>query len=133
MPVLVQVCVVIVTIAVVTLAGSVVRMASRVSKLTDDAHLLLVQVRQVTGEAQEVVASTRSMLKPVQRVLDRFERLGTRTAALSSVFLDEVEGPVRTAAALVRGMKTGTALFMERLSGRFKPGRAATDGGVHYE
>jgi len=133
MPVLVQVCAVIVTIAVVTLAVSVVRMASRVSKLTDDANLWLVQVRQVTGEAQEVVASARSVLKPVQRVVDRFERLGTRTAALSAVFLEEVEGPVRMAAALVRGVKTGTALFMERFTSRFKPGRAATDGGVRYE
>ena len=133
MPVIVEVCAVIVTIAVVALAVSVIRMAGRMSKLTDDASLWLVQARQVTGEAQEVVASVRSMLKPVQRVVDGFERLGTRTAALSSVFLEEVEGPVRTVVGLVRGVRTGTALFMERLNSRFKPGRAATDGGMRYE
>ena len=133
MPVIVEVCAVIVTIAMVALAVSVIRMAGRMSKLTEDARLMFVQARQVAGEAQEVVASMRSMLKPVQRVVDRFERLGTRTAALSSVFLEEVEGPARMAVALVRGVKTGTALFMERLNSRFKPGRAATDGGVRYE
>ena len=133
MPVIVQVCAVIVTIAVVALSIAVIRMAGRVSKLSEDAALWLVHVRQVTGEAQEVVASARSMLQPLQRVVDRFERLGSRTAALSSAFLAEVEAPVRIAVALARGLRTGTALFMERLQGRFRPGRAATDGGIRYE
>jgi len=33
----------------------------------------------------------------------------------------------------MRGVKTGTALFMERLGSRFRPGRVATDGGYRYE
>jgi DNA integrity scanning protein DisA with diadenylate cyclase activity len=120
MPVIVQVCVVIVTIAVVALVIALVRMADRLSKVTEDIRICLVEVREVTGE-------------PVRRVVDRFERLGTRTAAVSSAFLEEVEAPVRTAVALMRGVKTGTALFMERLGSRFRPGRVATDGGYQYE
>jgi uncharacterized protein YoxC len=133
MPVLVQVCAVIVTISMLVLAVAVVRMAGRVSKVTDETRLWLEEMRQVAGEAKQVVASAREMLKPVQRVIDRFERLGTRTAAVSAAILEEVEAPVRTAVALVRGVKRGTALFVERLGNRFKPGRAATDGGIRYE
>jgi hypothetical protein len=133
MPVIVQVCAVVVTIAVVIEAAALVRMAGRISKLTEDARLWIEQMQQVTAEARQVVASSREMLKPVQRVLDRFERLGTRTAAVSAAILEEVEAPVRTAVALVRGVKRGTALFVEYLGNRFKPGRAATNGGIRYE
>lgn len=133
MPVIVQVCAVVVTIAVVIEAAALVRMAGRISKLTEDAGLWIEQMQQVTAEARQVVASSREMLKPVQRVIDRFERLGARTAAVSAAFLGEVEAPVRTAVALVRGVKRGTALFVERLGNRFKPGRAATNGGIRYE
>jgi uncharacterized protein YoxC len=133
MPVIVQVCVVIVTIAVVALVIALVRMADRLSKVTEDIRICLVEVREVTGEAKSVVATAREVLQPVRRVVDRFERLGTRTAAVSSAFLEEVEAPVRTAVALMRGVKTGTALFMERLGSRFRPGRVATDGGYRYE
>lgn len=133
MPVIVQVCAVVVTIAVVVEAVALVRMAGRISKLTDDARLWIEHMQQVASEAQEVLASARGMLKPVQRVVDRFENLGTRTAAVSAAILEEVEGPVRTAVALVRGVKRGTALFVERLGNRFKPGRAATNGGIRYE
>jgi hypothetical protein len=114
-------------------AVALVRMAGRISKLTDDARLWIEHMQQVASEAQEVLASARGMLKPVQRVIDRFENLGTRTAAVSAAILEEVEGPVRTAVALVRGVKRGTALFVERLGNRFKPGRAATNGGIRYE
>jgi len=110
-----------------------VRMAGRLSKLAEDIRTCLVEVREVTGEARGVVAKAREMLQPVQRMIDRFERIGTRTAAVSSAFLEEVEAPVRTAVAIVRGVKTGTAQFMERLGSRFRPGRAATDGGYRYE
>jgi uncharacterized protein YoxC len=133
MPVIVQVCAVIVTISMLVLAIAVVRMAGRVSKVTDDTRLWLEEMRQVTGEAKEVVASAREMLKPVQRVVDRFERLGTRTAAVSAALLEEVEAPVRRAVALVRGVKRGTAYFVDRIGNRFRPGRAATDGGNRYE
>jgi hypothetical protein len=133
MPVIVQVCAVVVTIAVVIEAAALVRMAGRISKVTDDARLWIEQMQQVTAEARQVVASSREMLKPVQRVIDRFEHLGARTAAVSAAFLGEVEAPVRTAVALVRGVKRGTALFVERLGNRFKPGRAATNGGIRYE
>lgn len=133
MPVIVQVCAVVVTIAVLVEAAALVRMAGRISKLTDDARLWIEEMQQVTAEARQVVASSRDMLKPVQRVIDTFERLGTRTAAVSAAFLGEVEAPVRTAVALVRGVKRGTALFVEHLGNRFKPGRAATDGGNRYE
>ena len=133
MPVLIQICAVIVTIAVSTIAVSMLRFSARVSQLSEDIRLWLVQVRQVTGEAQEAIATVREIVQPVRRVVDRFERLGERTASLSSQLLDEVEAPIRTAVAVARGVRTGTAQFIERLTSRFKHGRPATDGGVRYE
>ena len=66
MPVIVQVCAVVVTIVVLVEAATLVRMAGRISKLTDDARLWIEEMQQVRAEARQVVASSRDMLKPVQ-------------------------------------------------------------------
>jgi hypothetical protein len=43
--------------------------------------------------------------------------------------LDEVEAPIRTAVAVIRGVRSMTAHFKERLSHRFTQGRPATSQG----
>lgn len=130
---LLLICAVIVTIAAVTIAVSFVRLSKRLTKVSEEAQLWLVQVQQVTGETRDVLASLRGVVQPVQRVMDRFEQLGERTARMSASLLEEVEGPVRTFVAITRGVRTGTSQFLGRLNSRFRHGRAATDGGIRYE
>jgi uncharacterized protein YoxC len=127
------ICAVIVTIAVVVTAVSVVRLSKRLSNVSEEIQLWLVQMRQVTGETREVMTSLRGIVQPVQRVVDRFEQLGEATARMTASLLEEVEAPVRTVVALTRGVRTGTSQFLGRLTSRFRHGRAATDGGIRYE
>ncbi|HET9251699.1 MAG TPA: hypothetical protein VFP58_06240 [Candidatus Eisenbacteria bacterium] len=122
------------------IAVSVVRLSQRLTRVSEEMQLWLVQVRQVTGEAREVVSSLRGVAQPVQRAVDRFGKvgerfaqLGERTVRMSALLLEEVEAPVRNVVAITRGVRTGTAQFLERLTSRFRHGRPATDGGIRYE
>ena len=130
---LLLICAVIVTISVVATAVSVVRLSMRLTRVCGELQLWLVQVRQVTGETREVVSSLRGVVQPVQGVVDRFAQLGERTVRMSASLLEEVEGPVRTAVAISRGVRAGASQFLGRLSSRFRHGRPATDGGIRYE
>jgi uncharacterized protein YoxC len=137
---LLLICAVIVTIAVAVTAFSVVRLTKRLTLVSEEMQLWLVQVRQVTGETREVVSSTREVVsslrdavQPVQRVAGHFAELGERTARMSASLLEEVEAPVRTVVAITRGLRAGTSQFLGRLNSRFRHGRPATDGGIRYE
>jgi len=140
MPALVQVCIVIATIALVavavTLVGALVRLgrtAEDVSQLTRTARASLAQVDLVAHEARAVVSSLRECVPPVQRVLDRFEILGRRTADLSSVVLEEIEMPVHAAAAVARGVTSGANQLFRRLVERFSTRPTNSYGGNGYE
>jgi uncharacterized protein YoxC len=140
MPLLLEICFVIVTIAVVAIAIATVRALSRVGKTTEKVNELteelrdwVTQLKHVTSGADELVGSIKEVVPPVRRVVDRFEAIGARTAQLSDVILEEVERPVLTAVAVARGVRAGTAYFFERITNRFHRGRAATNGGYGDE
>jgi len=140
MPLLLEICFVIVTIAVVAIAIATVRALSRVGKtterineLTDEVRAWVVQLKQVTSGAEQLVGSFKDVVPPVRRVVDRFENLGMRTAQLSDAILQEVERPVLNAVAVTRAVRTGALHFFERISNRFARGRAATNGGYGDE
>ena len=140
MPLLLEICFVIVTIAVVTIAIATVRALSRLGKTTEQINSLSLEVREwvgqlkhVTSGAEDLVVSARELVTPMRRVVGRFEAIGDRTAQLSDALLEEVERPLRTAVAVARGVRTGTAYFVERITNRFHRGRAATNGGYGDE
>ena len=64
--------------------------------------------------------------------MDRFEAVGDRAVTLSDTVLQEVELPVRTVVALMRGVRYGAQQLVERLTQRFT-GRVSTNGGRNYE
>jgi uncharacterized protein YoxC len=140
MPLLLEICFVIVTIAVGAIAVATVRALGRLGKTTEQIELLTQEVRewvgqlkQVTRGAEELVTSARDVVTPVRRIVDRFEAIGDRTARLSDAILEEVARPVMTAVAVARGVRSGTAHFLERITNRFHRGRAATNGGFSDE
>ena len=137
---LVQICVVIATLAAVAIAVAAVRTMFLVEKATDQFTQLSGEIQQWIGqaheftrEARETVTSVRGVIAPIRRVAERFETLGERTADLSAAVLGEVEPPLRTAMAVARGVRSGTAYLLERLSHRFTHGRSATNGGSDSE
>jgi len=139
MSVLLQVCLVIVTIAVVAIAVATVKMMQHFRRSSDEFSRLAVDARQLIGqlgttarEAQEIVSTFRDIAPRVRRVMERFEAVGDRAVTLSDTLIHEVEMPVRTLVALVRGVRYGAQQLVGRLTQRFT-GRVSTNGGNNYE
>jgi uncharacterized protein YoxC len=137
MPPLVQICVVIVTLAfvaiVVTTVFTMIRHSETAARLSAAAQVSLAGVDRVVQDAQELLASVREIMPPVQRVVKRFERLGGRAADLSTAVLDEIEEPVLTAVAVARGVKTGAGHLLDLLTRRFAQPRSSNNGDQDHE
>jgi uncharacterized protein YoxC len=136
MPALLQICLVIVTIAVIAVTVAVLRAAKAIEKISQEVNetaasvrASLDQVRIATDEAHEVMTSVKEIVPHVRAVAIRFEDLGTRAARVSSDLLEEVEAPVRTAVAVARGVRRGTATLFDRLVHRMSRHRASMNGG----
>lgn len=139
MSVLLQICLVIVTIAVVAIAIATVRMMQHLrkasdefSRLAEDGRQYIDQLRNVTHDAGEIVRTVRGIAPRMSRVVERFEAIGARTADLTENVIHEVEAPVRTVVAMVRGVRYGAQQLIDRLTERFS-GRVSTNGGRNYE
>jgi hypothetical protein len=141
MPMLIQICIVVVTIGLLATAVLTVRMMTRffhqaagdLSQLTLAIHESAAGVNLLSREARALVASLRDCVPPVQRVVDRFEAVGQRTADLSTVLLEGLEEPVFTAAAVARGVKSGADHFLKRLLTRFGHRPSQIHGGYDHE
>jgi uncharacterized protein YoxC len=137
MPALVQTCVVIVTVALVALVATtiiaLIRLGKAAARWTAAAEAAVPRVERLAQETQDLLAAVREILPPAQRVVERFRRLGDRAADLSTAVLDEIEEPVFKAAAVARGVKTGTAQLLDLLTRRFVQGRSSKNGDQDHE
>ena len=141
MPALVQICIVIVTIGLLAFALQAVRLMTRffdkaaqdVSQLTVSVRESVAQIDLLTHDAHVLVTSLQTCVPPLQRVADRFEDVGQRTADLSSALLDELELPVLTTAAVARGVRSGANHLLRRLIYRFTHRHSPLPGGFDHE
>ena len=140
MPLLLQICIVIVTMALVAVAVVMIRAmirlqaaAEHVTQLCETARELSVKVDRFTTDAQELLGTIRTMTPPIQRMTRQFETLANRAADFAGAALGEVELPVFTAVAVARGVRSGTAYLLERLAQRFIRRRSSQSGGTDHE
>ena len=137
MPALIQICIVIVTIGLLSIAVvSMTRFHKATRELSHLTHELrgsLVKFDLAAQEARALVASIRGFVPPVERVVDRFEDLGQRTADLSSALLEGLEVPVFTAAAMAHGVRSGASHLLRRLMYRFTHRTTTIHGGYDNE
>jgi uncharacterized protein YoxC len=133
---LIQICAVIVTLALVAIAVATVRAMLRLERAADEfsqtnnaIQKFLAESKTVTHQIQEVVGRAGSVVDQVRGVADRFQEVGERTARLSSAMVDEVEAPIRTAVAAMRGVRAGTGFLLDRLTNRLAHRRSAINGG----
>lgn len=141
MPALLQICIVIVTIGALVIALITVRMMARfftkaaadISQLTLAVRESLDQIDLAARDVRALAVSLQGCVQPVQRVADRFEAIGQRTADLSSTLLEELERPVFTVAAVVRGMKSAGEHILGRLRHRFTPRNSPVNGDSYHE
>lgn len=137
MPVLLQICAVIVTIAIAAIAIATVRAMGRFEKVAAEfqetaqaARTTLADVHKVTDEIRQLVNDAGEVVPRFKAVMHRFEQIGERTAQLSSDLLEQVEAPVRTAVAISRGVRRGTWSLFDRLKQRFALRRSPMNGGM---
>lgn len=129
----VQICIGVIALTQVAFVAVSIIVAARLKRAVDDASRAIdlvdglikdaartsAEVRKVAGGLDEVTYRLRSLAT-------RFERVGNQAASISSMVLDEVEAPVRTATAWVRGVRKGAGVVIDRITGRKN---AATSGG----
>jgi uncharacterized protein YoxC len=137
MPPLMQICVVVLTLSFVATVAmiilAVIRLGETAARLTAAAELSMAQAERVAHETQKLLALVRELVSPAQRVVKRFERLGERTADLSTAVLDEIEEPILTAVAIARGVRSGTSRLLDLLTRRFTPTFSSNNGDQDHE
>lgn len=133
MPLVLAVCVVVVTAAQAVIAIVAIRALSRFNRVTleleQSAHAFrscAAQAKSAGHEVEELVASLREVVPPVRRAAEAFGQVGERAADLGAAVLNEVEGPVRRSMDLFRGVQAGAGYFLSRLAHN---GHAAKNGG----
>lgn len=141
MPALLQLWIVIVTMGL--LAAAIVTayaVTKHVRKVADDLSRLALaltdsaeQITVATREVQALVASVQGCVVPIQRVAERFAGIGQRTATVSSLLLEGIEGPVFTAAAVSTGVKSAAVHLVKRLMHRFTQRNSSINGDRNHE
>ena len=137
MPVLIQICAVVVTVAVVAIAFATMRAMVRFEAASQEFSRTAETVREsvrkaegVTRQMQELALSLKSVVSPVRHAADSIDAVAQRAVQISNAMLDEVESPIRTTRALVAGLKTGTRTLFGALVGRAR-GHHSNGGGEH--
>jgi len=140
MPAIVQICAVIVTMALVAVAIATLRAmtsfekaAAEMSRTATMARHSITQIQEITREFRGITGSLGSHLPRIRSIASRFETVGERTSNLSKTVLEEVEAPVRSAVAVVSGLRAGTARFFRAASRRPPQHQTPTNGGVGHE
>jgi uncharacterized protein YoxC len=108
--------------------------AVEVAKAAAAVRATVTHAEAVTLEIHELTESFQSIVPHLQRTAQSFEAIGDRTAGLGHALLDQVEPPVKTAVAVVNGVRTGTRTFLESLTRRVRQRRQGTNGngGDHH-
>lgn len=135
MMVVIGICAVAVTLAFIAVAIAAMRAMDRFTRTADELSKTSEAIRDsldradaVTREFHELAESFQTVVPGVRRIVNRFEEIGDRTARLSSTVLNEVEAPIRTAVAVIRGVQTGAHTLMNALSHRARS-NATNNGG----
>ena len=141
MPVLIQSCIVVATIAVVAIALVVVRTMLRFDRAATEfsrtLRVIRVKVEDTADDVRGMVSTVEKVMPHITRIVTRFENVGEqigsvgeRTVRLSHTVLDEIEAPIRTAAALVNGIRSGSSRLMRSIQNRIGHRQASSNGGL---
>jgi hypothetical protein len=121
MPLIAQVCMVIVTIALVTLAAMSIRLMFQTKALLESAKISLAELpamieefRRTSARADELLAAFTQITGTVRTAASQFEHLTTRTTTLASSILDEVSRPVSRTVRIMRALRSGASHLMDR-------------------
>jgi uncharacterized protein YoxC len=121
MPLIAQICMVIVTIALVAMAVMTIRLMFRTKALLESAKISLAELPALIEEIKGISARTDELLLAFTRITgsvhvaaSHLEHIATRTGTLASSLLDEVERPVSRAVRVMRALRCGASYLVDR-------------------
>ena len=125
---IVQACIVLVTIAVLVLAYFAVRLMSRIEATTKKldigiSHLekILEDTRQTSGRVRDLVGVLEQAAHSIRSGVEGIEGVVARATSVSSIVLDEIVGPVRNVAGVIRGIRAGVQALTDRWTNGREP------------
>ena len=134
----VEVCVVVMTIAVVLLAYVAARVMFKLETTTKKfedrfAHLeqILEDSRQTSSRIRELVNVLEEIAHSVRSGVERIEGVVEQASSVSATVLDEIERPVRSVVAVMRGLRLGVRALTERWTNGREPMVHAKGGENH--
>jgi uncharacterized protein YoxC len=141
MPVIVQVCIVIITIALAAVAVAFIRSVGQLRSTAAQIERTMGRFEQTMPELDRAISDARGVVSKLDSIAARADRLseefavtGSRLAHASSLVVDEVVDPVTKIAALVRGVRAGATVLVGSVLKRRVAGPAsAPQGGNHHE
>ena len=140
MPLVFQICAVVVTIALVVVTVVAIRamrrfenVANEFSKTSEMARQTLTEIQGISREAQEITATFGRLGPRFREILTGFGDLGHRATSMSTTLVQEVGAPVLAAVTVVRALRSGAARFFRDTKLRPSRHRTLTNGGVGHE
>ena len=116
-----QICMVLITIALLGIAGLLIRLMLQTRVLIENANRALAelpaaleQARQASARADELLHAFSRITATVEASVSRFERLSSRSTALTTMLFDEVERPVSHMVRAIHGFQAGASHLIQR-------------------
>jgi len=138
MPLIAQICMLLVTIALVAMAVMTIRLMLQTRKLIQTATRSLAELpaliedaKRMSARADELLLAFSQITNSARSGVSQLEGFATRTSALVSHLLDEVEPPVSRTVGLIRGIKAGASFLFQRWHERASQQSPTTQGDDH--
>lgn len=138
MPLIAQICMVLVTIALVGMAVMTIRLMLQVRTLIEAANrslaelpALIEDVKRVSARADELLAAFSQIAQTTRAGVAQVEGFATRTSAIVHQVLDEIEPPVARAAGVIRGIKVGASFLFQRWQAHVSSRSQSNQGDEH--
>jgi hypothetical protein len=138
MPLIAQICMVVVTIALLVVAVMAVRVMLQIRGLIQTANLslaelpgLLEETKRASARAEELLIAFTRITRSAQVAVSQFEGLATRSSALTTALLDEVERPVTHVVGMIRGIQVGANHLLRRWKSRAESRSNTNEGEEH--
>ena len=114
MPLIAQICMVIVTIALAGVSAMAIRLMVQSHELIRTANRSLAEVpalieeaRRTSARADELLVAFSQVARSARAAVSPFEALATRSTAMATTLLDEVERPIRDTVGVIQGIRAG--------------------------
>jgi hypothetical protein len=138
MPIIAQICMIVVTIALVVMAAMAVSLMLQTKVLIETANrslaelpALIEEARRTSARADELLLAFSKITRSARTTVLHFENLAAKSSTLALTLLDEVEPPISRAVSVIRGIRAGASHFIQGLKSRVGRRSQTQEGEEH--